>query len=382
MKRFRFAMLGTLGLWGALRVEAADAPPAPPVVRRGGPTPSSPLVSDDRHVTFRMRAPDAKQILVSGQWGKDKTALTKDADGLWSATVGPVEPGVYEYSLSIDGRALPDPGNPVVKPQRLQPPPSLLEVRGTPARLTEFQDVPHGAVRIHHYRSKAVGQVRRLHVYTPPGYDKKGAGAYPTLYLFHGSGDNDATWTVDGRAPFILDNLIAQGKARPMVVVMPDGHPVAPDAAPAPDAAGSNTDVFARDVLSDVMPFIEANYRVKKTADTRAVIGLSMGGQQSLTIGLTHPELFAWVGGFSSAPPTDATLGAALADPKAVAKKLRWLWLGCGKDDFLLKRNEALVATLKEKGVPLIWHLTEGVHSWLVWRDYLAEVAPQLFAGK
>lgn len=358
---------------------AQAAAPKPPERRPQTPPVASPELAADRRVTFRLRAPQAKEVVVTGQWTKEKVKLTRDADGLWSATTGPVEPGLWEYSFVVDGYTSVDPGNPAIKPQRW-PKSSLLEVPGSPPLISEFQNVPHGTVRVHQYDSKVIGRLRRLHVYTPPDYDKKPGVKYPTLYLQHGHSDNDAAWTVAGHANYILDNLIAQNKARPMVVVMMDGHATRPEYPDDVQRIGDNTVAFGKELLTEVMPFIQANYRVRTDADSRAIVGLSMGGGQSLTIGLQHPETFAWVGGFSSAAPAESAIADALKDPKALQKKLRWLWVGCGKEDFLLKRNQDFVALLQGKGIQPIWHLSEGGHAWPVWRSYLVEIAPQLFA--
>jgi enterochelin esterase family protein len=268
-----------------------------------------------------------------------------------------------------------DPGNPAIKPMR-EPRTSILHLPSQPPALHDFQEVPHGAVRQHTYYSKSLGRLRDLVVYTPPGYDQKTRAKYPTLYLQHGSGDNQATWTTHGKAHWILDNLIAQGRAKPMVVVMMDGHAAIPGA---PPPMTNNTSMFECDLFENVLPFVEANYRVKRDAASRAIVGLSMGGGQSLTIGLNHTDWFAWVGGFSASVPKAEGVAAASADPAATNKKLKLLWIGCGKDDFLLKRNEEFLATLKEKNILHEWHLTDGAHSWPVWRIYLGEFLPRLF---
>jgi enterochelin esterase family protein len=259
-----------------------------------------------------------------------------------------------------------------------QPRTSILHLPSDPPALHDFQDVPHGVVRLHDYHSTALGRLRELAVYTPPTYDQEPDREFPTLYLQHGAGDNQATWTVHGKAHWILDNLIAQGRAQPMVVVMMDGH-----AAVTRDGSGrgfgGNTEMFERDLIADVMPLVEKAYRVKSAAADRAIVGLSMGGGQSLTIGLNHTDKFAWVGGFSSAVPRAEAIDGALADPAGVNDRLRLLWIGCGRDDFLLQRNEEFIATLDEKGIDHQWRLTDGNHSWPVWRTYLAEFAPLLF---
>jgi len=346
-------------------------------IRRGQNAPvSSPEVQADRRVTFRLRAPKASEIIVNGQWANGRAPLTKDSNGVWSVTVGPIEPGVYEYSFTVDGLTMIDPGNPAIKPMR-EPRTSILHLPGQPPLLQDFQDVPHGVVSQHTYRSKSLGRLRELAVYTPPGYAQSGDTRFPTLYLQHGSGDNQATWVAHGKAHWILDNLVAQGRAKPMVVVMMDGHAAAPGGGGG--GFNSNTTAFERDLLEDVMPFVEANYRVKPDAANRGIVGLSMGGGQSLTIGLNHLERFAWVGGFSSSVPSRETVAGALDNADATNAKLKLLWIGCGKDDFLLKRNQDFIAVLTEKNLRHEWHLTDGTHSWPVWRGYLAEFAPKLF---
>ena len=340
----------------------------PPVV--------SPEVQADRRVTFRIRAAKANDVFLAGQWANGRTSMTKNTNGVWNATVGPIEPGVWEYSFEVDGVAMIDPGNPAIKPMR-QPRTSILHLPGEPPSIHDFQAVPHGVVHQHTYHSKSLECLRELAVYTPPSYSQQPNTRFPTLYLQHGAGDNQATWTIHGKAHWILDNLIAQGRVKPMVVVMMDGHTT-----PANSGAGgfqNNASLFERDLLEDAMPLIETNYRVKTTAADRAIVGLSMGGGQSLTIGLNHLDRFAWVGGFSSAVPSGDAINGILKDSTAANEKLKLLWIGCGKDDFLLKRNEDFVAMLKEKNIRYDWHLSEGGHSWPVWRKYLAELAPKLF---
>jgi len=342
-------------------------------VRRGdGP---SPEIHPDRTVTFRLRAPDAKDIKVAGEWPGGPVSLTNQ-DGLWSTTLGPLEPDIYGYSLTIDGVSLVDPNNPWVKPMRAART-SVLEVPGEPARLWEIQAVPHGTVHEHVYFSKSLDARRRLHVYTPPGYEKDTA-SYPVLYLFHGSGDNDATWTVTGRAQFISDNLLAQHKTKPMIIVMTDGH--AFNANPTQittNLINRNVEVFSDDVLKDVMPLVESLYRTKAGRDNRAIIGLSMGGGQSLSIGLLHRDQFAWVGGMSSyLPNTEKIVSDAFPDSKS---NLKLLWFACGKDDRLVDNARQLSTALKAKGIAHEFKETPGNHSWPVWRRYLGDFMPLLF---
>jgi enterochelin esterase family protein len=282
-----------------------------------------------------------------------------------------VEPGVWEYSFQVDGLSMIDPANEWIKPMH-SPRTSILHLPADPPALYDFRNVPHGTVRSHAYHSKSLERLRHLSVYTPPGYDQETAATYPVLYLQHGSGDNQDTWTVHGKAHWIGDNLIAEGKAVPMLIVMMDGHAQLP-------RGRENTQYFERDLLEDVMPFVESNYRVKADANHRALIGLSMGGGQSLTIGLNHADTFAWVGGFSASVPNEETIGKALENIDATNGHLKLLWIACGKDDFLLERNKTFIELLDNKNIEHEWYLTEGNHSWPVWRGYLADVLPRLF---
>ncbi len=338
----------------------------------------SPEVHPDRTVTFRLRAPNAKEVKVAGEWPGGATALTKDDSGVWSAKVGPLEPDIYGYNFTVDGLAIVDPGNPWVKPMRAART-SGVEVPGDPPRLWEFQSVPQGTVHEHTYFSKSLGAKRRLHVYTPPGYEKSSAG-FPVLYLFHGSGDNDATWTSFGRAQLIADNLLAQQKTKPMIIVMTDGHAFTGNPTQvSTNLISRNVEAFGEDLLKDVIPLIESTYRVKANRENRAIIGLSMGGGQSLGVGLRHRELFAWVGGMSSYLPNPEKL-VAEAFPESKSD-LKLLWFACGKDDRLVENARQLSAALKEKNIPHEFKETAGNHSWPVWRRYLGEFLPLLFSG-
>ena len=353
---------------------AAEAPRAAAAPRRPPPI-RSPEVQADGRVTFRLQAAKAGEVVVNGQWPNGRTAMAKGSNEVWSVTVGPIPAGVWEYSFSVDGLSMIDPVNPAIKPMR-EPRTSILHLPSQPPALHDFQNVPHGVVRQHTYFSKSLGRLRELVVYTPPGYDQKSRAKYPTLYLQHGSGDNQSTWTTHGKAHWILDNLIAQGRAKPMVVVMMDGHAAI---AGAPPPMTNNTALFECDLFENVLPLIEANYRVKRDAMNRAIAGLSMGGGQSLAIGLNHPDWFAWIGGFSASVPRAESVSGALANSDPTNRKLKLLWIACGKDDFLLGRNNEFIATLKEKGIRHEWHLTDGAHTWPVWRIYLGDFLPRLF---
>jgi enterochelin esterase-like enzyme len=358
-------------------ISLAQNPPARPA-----PVLSPEILTDGR-VTFRLRAPQAKEAALLGQWTRQPLAMSKDDNGIWSVTAEAVPPGVWEYGFQVEGLNVLDSLNPTFKPQR-EPTRSIVQIPGTPANPWDWQDVPHGTVHQHGYRSLALDRPRELWVYTPPGYEQSvvanPATRYPLLVLQHGSGDNYQTWVVHGKAHWILDNLIAAKRAKPMIVVMLDGHPlgmVSRDSAP--QRRGAAMDAFRRELFDDALPLVDSLYRVEPDSAHRAIAGLSMGGGQSLSVGLTNLDRFAWVGAFSAAPPAAESLQPILADPAGSNAKLKLLWIGCGQDDFLRSRNEELVGSLKEKGVQHEWHLTAGDHSWPIWRGYLAEFAPKLF---
>lgn len=365
-----FAMASELAI-----AQAPTATNTAPRRAMGQPPVRSAEISEDRRVTFRIRANQADEVFVNGQWPNGRAAMTKDTNGVWSATVGPIDAGVWEYSFQIDGVGMIDPGNPAIKPMR-EPRTSILHLPGQPPLLHDFRDVPHGVVRQHTYRSQALGRLRNLAVYTPPGYDQSPDASYPLLVLQHGSGDNQDTWIAHGKAHWILDNLIAEKRARPMVVLMLDGHAAVAGGAGGPQ---NNTVLFERDLLEDVLPMVEKSYRLKAGAEHRGIVGLSMGGGQSLTMGLNHSDRFAWVGGFSAAVPSRESVATAIDHADTTNGRLKLLWIACGKDDFLLRRNEEFIALLKERNIRHDWRLTDGNHSWPVWRTYLGEFAPLVF---
>lgn len=349
----------------------------PAVAQERVPPVLSPEIHADRTVTFRLRAPKVNAVSVSGEWDNKTYPLVKDETGVWSATVGPIAPDLYGYAFNVDDLRIVDPSNRYVKPMRSSTT-SVLDVPGEkPSPCDRLPGVPRGTVHLHDYDSKSLGRARRLRVYTPAVYEKSKTWRFPVLYLLHGSGDNEATWTELGRANVILDNLIAQKKALPMIVVMTDGHAVAGST---PEARAQNTAAFERDLLEDVMPLVESQYRIRRDREYRAISGLSMGGNQTLTIGLNHRDLFAWVGGMSSAMrEPEKQLAPFWAMPNAPQTPLRLFWFSIGKDDFLLKENQKLDAMLTERKVPHEYTETAGNHSWPVWRRYLTTLAPRLF---
>jgi enterochelin esterase family protein len=332
----------------------------------------SPEVHADRKVTLRVLAPQAREVTVNLDYTGDKPAMTKGDGGVWSVTLGPLEPSLYIYSFNIDGVAVPDPVNPFLKP-RARTSASIMEIPAPGPVFWDAREVPHGRVEINYRSSKVTGDTRAYLVYTPPGYANSKA-RYPVLYLLHGNNDTAQGWTLVGRANFILDNLLAAKQAVPMIVVMPFGHA-------APYGASNNGELFERYLLEDVMPAVESGYRIAPGRASRAIAGLSMGGGQSLSIGLGHLDLFSHVAAFSAAVPRnpETAFAGVLQDAKAANGRLKLLWFACGKGDSLFGRSEQLAALLESRGVRHTWVPTEGVHNFAAWQKYLHQLAPLLF---
>lgn len=366
------------------------------------PSINSPEIAPDRQVTFRFLAPNAKKVALSSEFAWF-TPMKKGSDGVWSVTVGPLDPDLYAYWFVVDdGLPVLDPANCWVRPN-IQMLWSLVRVPSPTPLLWDVQDVPHGVVHQHLYHSKVVGDDREFFVYTPPGYDPAGSTRYPVLYLLHGFGDEAVSWTAAGRAHVILDNLIAQGRAKPMLVVMPLGYGRPPsealgwarrhvaDADIWRQGKGSAEDRalwlkfitgFRDALLTEVRPQVEQLYHVNLDREAQAIAGLSMGGTQSLYTGLNCPDRFAWVGAFSSGtvPKPGGSFGVDFPGLDVKTNPpLRLVWLGCGKDDFILSQSRQLHELLTAKGVPHSYTETAGNHTFLVWRRYLAEFVPLLF---
>lgn len=342
---------------------------------------SSPEIAGDRRVTFRVAAPNAHDVLLSGEFIDGTRPLQKDATGMWSVTIGPIAPEIYYYNFTIDGVRTIDPGNPAVKTgSTVSTISSVLEVRGSTPAFYDPQPVPHGEIRTHWYESKSLGAIRRLTVYTPPGYDRDQQTRYPVLYLFHGANADENAWHRLGRVNLILDNLLAAGKTKRFLVVMPFGYGVSPGL---PSPPGENTAKFGRDLIEDVIPFVQAQYRVDTNRERRAIAGLSMGGGQALSIGLNQLDLFSYVGGFSAAIGNAAdfskTYGSLVAHADAANKKLKLLWVGCGRDDSLFAASKSFSEFLATHKIAHTFRETDGAHTWMVWRRYLNEIAPLLF---
>jgi enterochelin esterase-like enzyme len=313
----------------------------------------SPEVHPDRTITFRLRAPDAVNVSLSFP-GSGSKPMAKDASGLWTVTIGPVEPEIYEYTFTIDGARVIDTANTFLKIGRTVSA-SLVDVPGVPSRFDQVQNVPHGTIQIRTYTSTPLKRPRQAYIYVPPQYDTEPGRRFPVLYLRHGSGDDESTWTSDGRAGVILENLLAQRKAVPMLIVMTNGDT---DGTWGGGSSPAAMEALGQELLGDVIPLVERHYRVLSNRENRAVTGLSMGGGQAFTIGLKHPETFAWVGQFSSGLVSDADfdlskhLPGFLQDPVSVNRRLKLLFLSCGVEDPRMAGQTHLVATLKQHGHP------------------------------
>jgi len=345
---------------------------------------NSPEVHPDRTVTFRFLAPNAKDVALNLE-GAPKAAMQKDAQGVWSFTTPPLEPDLYAYTVTVDGARVLDPANPLLK-GNLRQSENIVHVPGPASTPWEINDVPRGAIHRHFYRSTVVGDQRDFYVYTPPGYDPSRRERFPVLYLLHGFSDDASAWVATGRAHVILDNLIAQGKARPMLVVMPLGYGAPEIVARTPGAARDlgqrNIEKFSEALRTEVIPQVEKAYRVAADRESRAIVGLSMGGAESLYTGLNNLNLFAWVGAFSAGMlRQDLEQAFPGLDAKANAR-LRLLWIGCGKEDRLLQSNQTLVQWLNSRGIQRTWVESPGAHTWMVWRRNLSDLAPLLFQKK
>jgi enterochelin esterase-like enzyme len=389
-----------LRISAALLLAAAWLMPAPAraQARAGGPAAVvSPEVSGDRRITVRLYAPMAEAVRldasdVPGVPFAGGAEMTKTG-GVWQITLGPVPAGAYRYAFVVDGVPTLDPRNPATSEANNNAW-SLIYVPGSD--VFDTKTVPRGAVAEVTYHSDSLGMFRRMHVYTPPGYETSGR-KYPVLYLLHGAGDSDDSWSTAGRAGFILDNLIAKKSAKDMIVVMPAGHTRAPAGANVVSADANAA--FSGDFMGSVVPYVEQHYRVSGGRDNTAIAGLSMGGGQTLDIATAHAAKFGYVGVFSSglfgvfavpgrgAPPPAWSKGssewekrnaAALADAKT-RKGLKLFWFSTGKDDFLVQTTRSTVNLFKEYGYSPVYSESEGGHTWINWRDYLSEFAPLLF---
>jgi enterochelin esterase family protein len=337
----------------------------------------SPEILPDRSVTFRVAAPKASEVVLTGEFASGPQAMQKDGQGIWMLRVGPVDPDLYEYEISIDGVTSIDPRNPLVKYNRAPGVvSSLLDVPAAGPRFFDSKAVPHGKVDVRYYDSRATQRVRRVRIYTPPNYEKL-SGRLPVLYLLHGGEGDDTVWTEFGRANAILDNLFAEKQAQPMVIVMPDGYAYGWDSGAAADKQQAD---FLKDLKEDLIPFVQANYRVSSNREQRALAGLSRGGAQTLNIGPKHLNLFSRLAVFSApgganAPDRDF----AQKNAAELNAKLELFWIGMGTEDSLFEGANRFTAMLKANGVKHTYRTIPGAHTWIVWRKFLYEVAPLLW---
>jgi enterochelin esterase-like enzyme len=383
MKKTKYFELCTTAILLAAFALANSASAQP---RAQGPQVSSPEVID-RKITFRILAPKAEAVRLAGGdipgVGQGRE-MAKNSEGVWEATLENVAPGYYRYNFNVDGVPVIDPRNPSTSESNA----NVWSMVGVPgAEFMETRNVPRGAISEVTYYSSSLQRFRRMHIYTPPGYEG-GGGKFPVFYLLHGASDSDDSWSSVGRAGFILDNLIADGKAKPMLVVMPAGHT-------GPFRFGGArlaVDDFSRDFMEDIVPHVEKNYRILAERKSRALAGLSMGGGQTLNIGIPNLDRFGYLGVFSSGVfgitgggaggqqgPSFEERHREKLTSEELKSGLQLFWFATGKDDFLVETSRATVEMFKRNKFDVVYRETEGAHTWIVWREYLHEFAQKLF---
>ncbi|MDJ1480012.1 alpha/beta hydrolase-fold protein [Cytophagaceae bacterium YF14B1] len=334
------------------------------------PAISSPDVHTDNRVTFRYFSRQAQQVILNGEFLSSPLPLTKDTSGIWSITVGPITPDIYPYSFQVDGVDVADPNNTYIfANERFKR--SIVEVPGNTPLVHSLQNVPHGKIHYQYYKSATLGTTRTLLVYTPPGFNPNGKTKYPVLYLIHGGSDTEETWTKVGRANFIADNLIAEKKAVPMIIVMPYGN-VRPS--PIPD--------FTKDMTQDIIPFIEANYPVFKDSHHRAVAGFSVGGGQTLNIGFTNTDKFGYICSYAPYTATEEfTKNFTDWKPNAdlINKQVKLFTISVGTEDFLYESVKQNIAMFKEKKIKVEPLIVPGGHTWMNCKLFLAKSLQQVF---
>lgn len=374
------------------------------VPQQRGPRIVSPVIADDNMVTLNLYSTDAQSVAVNGSWmGMGETAaMTKDDQGVWTVTVGPLESSMYHYNLIVDGVSIIDPSNPKAMRDGTRYSSTLI-IPGKGSEVFDVNDVPHGSITKVWYNSPTLGLYRRMYVYTPAGYEDS-IEKYPVLYLLHGGGGDEDAWTSLGRANYILDNLIAQGKAKPMIVVMTNGNAnqtasvtdwsKQPDASLnlAPGSTQNEEEIldgntkFPNSLVQDVIPYIEKHFRVVANSKNRAIAGLSMGCLQTQIIAMTNPELFQYIGCFSLGihfnTPFDVLSNRILIpayDKNLTTMNNKLFYVGCGTEDFVYDGVQTLRKKLEEHNFKYVYNETDGGHTWANWRTYLADYAPRLF---
>ena len=367
---------------------AQDTPKTPPPqpTTPAAPTLQTHQVNADGSITFRYQNSGATKVVVSTDAVMDPLPMQRDASGVWSVTTPPLPPEYYGYTFLVDDVPEIDPLNGSTIPNLVNPSSRVL-VPGHPPAPWELTEIPHGAVTKRYLTTQIARNLPMNQepyvVYTPPGYDAKHKGGYPVLYLLHGWSDDASGWTDVGQANLILDSLLATGKIVPMVVVMPMGYgnytfvTSGHDVWSKPPVVNENTELYSNMLTQEIIPAVEREYNIAKGRQNHAIAGLSMGGLESLTIGINHASQFAYVGGFSAALHNN-NFDKLMVDP-GQARDLRLLWVACGTSDGLIKPNRDFVAWAKSKKLPVTPIETPGKHTWLVWRDNLIHFAPLLF---
>ena len=357
-----------------------------------GPLVVSPQVNSDKTITFRYLAPAAKEVNVGAQFEKSPVAMTKDEKGIWSVTLGPVKPDIYPYSIQVDGVTVMDPANVNFFPnERFKA--SLADIPGDVPLMHAMRDVPHGTVSYEYYSSVG-GSTGSLVVYTPPGYEKETSKKYPVFYLISGTTDTEETFFKVGRINFILDNLIAEGKAKPMIIVMPYGNPLAriaeqkgkPKPADLVSREGadaiSRAKVFETDLMTRVIPHVEKNYRALSDRESRAIGGFSRGGGQTLRAAFGNLDKFAWINCYSSylsPAEMESNYNNIISKPEVTNKNLKLFWIGVGDEDFLYKPAVEFMDYMKSKNINYKSLISSGGHTWMNVKAYVAESTPLLF---
>lgn len=370
----------------------ADAALAQPATNAtGAQQVVSPEVASDRRVTFRLYAPNARQVTLNGDFfteGASGPPMTKDPSGVWTYTLPPQQPGIHGYYFRVDGLRIPDPSNLLISSSAefLK---SYVEIPGDAPQPWSVRDVPHGQVHEVWYKNPVLGQ-RRVYVYTPPGFDPASSRTYPTVYLLHSTTDNETFWTRVGRANFIVDNLLAEGRARPVLLVMPFGHTSVPRG---PEEGAGGTDLYdvaviGRDLIEQVMPLVEGTFHASREPGDRAIFGFAMGGYQAVTIGLNHPGTFGYVTGASAnfRPTMDlaANFAGLAADLDAAKRGLRYVALMTGTGEAsAIPQSQRVAEHLAGLGIRNEWTTPEGgTHTWHTWRGYFRDLLEhKLFAA-
>lgn len=376
----------------ALTIFAANAQE---IQRMAGTRVVSPEVAADNSVTFRLYSDDAQSVILFGSWDDSRVEMKKDATGVWSARTNPLEPSMYHYNFILDGVSILDPTNPKALRDGTRYASTLI-VPGAGSENFEVNNVPHGTLAKVWYDSPSLGLTRRMYVYTPPGYEDS-TQSYPVLYLLHGGGGDEDAWTSLGRANYILDNLIAAGKAKPMIVVMANGNwgetaAVTDRGANTPNAAaadfGDGITRYPESIVKDIIPYIESHYRVIDNSDNRAIAGLSMGCLQTQLTVTANPELFKYIGCFSlgihfndafEQISNEILIPAYDRNLETIRRSYKLFYIACGTDDFCYEGVQVLRKKLDDNNFTYVYNETGGGHTWANWRVYLEDYAPRLF---